>query len=281
MHWDMRTLGARDAYKLLGSCIVPRPIAWVSSQAGDGTANLAPFSFFNAVGNDPPVVVIGLVKAPDRALKDTASNIRETGEFVINLVSERDAQRMNQTSANLPPEGDEAMAAGIEMLPSLAVRPQRVASAPAAFECRTLHYIEPARARSPCWAKCSCATCRIASSRIRSASISTSRQCSSSPGCMVPAGICARPTCSRWRGPDPAGASSENGLDWHFRVIPARRLARQLLPQSDVRGGLIWRTSCSFNAEGWAWLSLSNWPLDRGHGAHRLPGASANALTQF
>lgn len=142
MHWDMRTLGARDAYKLLGSCIVPRPIAWVSSQSSDGIDNLAPFSFFNAVGNDPPVVVIGLVKAADRELKDTASNIRATGEFVINLVSEHDAQRMNQTSSNLPPEGDEAVAAGIEMLPSLAVRPMRVASAPAAFECRTLHYIE-------------------------------------------------------------------------------------------------------------------------------------------
>lgn len=142
MHWDMRKLGARDAYKLLGSCIVPRPIAWVSSQSRDGVPNLAPFSFFNALGNAPPVVVIGLVRAPDRDLKDTASNIHETGEFVINLVSEEDAQRMNQTSANLPPDGDEAMTAGIEMLPSLAVSPQRVASAPAAFECRTLHYIE-------------------------------------------------------------------------------------------------------------------------------------------
>ncbi len=142
MHWDMRKLGARDAYKLLGSCIVPRPIAWVSSQSSDGVPNLAPFSFFNAIGNDPPVVVIGLVKAPDRELKDTASNIRATGEFVISLVSERDAQGMNQTSSNLPPDGDEAQTAGIAMLPSLAVAPQRVASAPAAFECRTLHYIE-------------------------------------------------------------------------------------------------------------------------------------------
>lgn len=142
MHWDMRALEPRDAYKLIGSCIVPRPIAWVSSLSGNGIPNLAPFSFFNAVGSDPPIIAIGLVKAPDRDLKDTASNIRSTGEFVVNLVSEPDAHRMNQTSTGLPPDEDEAAAAGIAMAPSLAVMPQRVASAPAAFECRTLHYIE-------------------------------------------------------------------------------------------------------------------------------------------
>ena len=142
MHWDMRTLSARDRYKIIGSCIVPRPIAWVSSLSSAGTPNLAPFSFFNAMGNDPPVVALGMVKAPGGGFKDTPTNIRETGEFVINLVDESHARQMNLTSADLPADASEADHAGVAMAPSLTVRPQRVASAPVALECRTLHYIE-------------------------------------------------------------------------------------------------------------------------------------------
>lgn len=142
MIWDMATLTASERYRILGSCIVPRPIAWVSTQSRDGIGNLAPFSFFNAMGSNPPVLAIGMVQSAFAGLKDTATNIRDTGEFVVNLVSETLAGAMNLTSADHPPEIDEAAAAGIELAPSVAVGPPRVAEAPVAFECRTMNFIE-------------------------------------------------------------------------------------------------------------------------------------------
>jgi flavin reductase (DIM6/NTAB) family NADH-FMN oxidoreductase RutF len=142
MHWDMRALGPGDRYKIIGSCIVPRPIAWISSLSADGVPNLAPFSFFNAMGNDPPILAIGMVKSATASLKDTAANIRDTGDFVVNLVKAEHAALMNATSADLPPDIEEAALAGIQMEDSLCISPQRVADAPVAFECRTVHYIE-------------------------------------------------------------------------------------------------------------------------------------------
>lgn len=142
MHWDMRALGPRDRYKIIGSCIVPRPIAWISSLSADGVPNLAPFSFFNAMGNDPPILAIGMVKSATAGFKDTAANIRDTGDFVVNLVKAEHAALMNATSADLPPEIEEAALAGVQMEASLCVSAQRVADAPVAFECRTVHYIE-------------------------------------------------------------------------------------------------------------------------------------------
>lgn len=142
MIWDMADLTAAERYRIIGSCIVPRPIAWVSSRSRDGVDNLAPFSFFNAMGNTPPVLAIGMVQAPAGGLKDTPANIRETGEFVVNLVSEPLAEAMNSTSGDYPPDVDEARLAHVAMAPSTAVNPLRVAKAPAAFECRATNYIE-------------------------------------------------------------------------------------------------------------------------------------------
>lgn len=137
MLFDMETLSAQDRYKILTASIVPRPIAWISTQSRKGVVNAAPFSFFNMMGNDPPTVAIGLMPR-DGVLKDTAANILETGEFVINLVREADAEAMNLTCIDAPPEVDELELAGMAVEASLAVAPPRIASAPVAFECRML-----------------------------------------------------------------------------------------------------------------------------------------------
>ena len=85
MQVDMRTLDPASRYKIIGACVTPRPIAWVSSVSALGLPNLAPYGFFNAIGNDPPMIVLGLVAHPAKGIKDTAANIRATGAFVVHL----------------------------------------------------------------------------------------------------------------------------------------------------------------------------------------------------
>src|SRR5215212_8479453 len=128
---DPQIIGQRETYKLLIGCVVPRPIAWVSTVDSSGVRNLAPFSFFNAVGSNPPTISISISYAsgPDQR-KDTLRNINDTGEFVVNIVDENLAQAMNATSANYPPDVDEFEVAGLEALLSATVRPSRVAGAP-------------------------------------------------------------------------------------------------------------------------------------------------------
>lgn len=137
MDFDLRTLPLGARYKLLNSTVTPRPIAWVTTKSAAGLVNIAPYSFFNCVGVEPPLVVLGLLKnLATRELKDTATNIIETGEFVVNLVSEHDAERMNASSVDAPRDVSEAEYAGIETVPSQAVAPPRIASSPVSFECR-------------------------------------------------------------------------------------------------------------------------------------------------
>jgi flavin reductase (DIM6/NTAB) family NADH-FMN oxidoreductase RutF len=135
--FDPQTLGERETYKLLIGCVVPRPIAWVSTLDPSGARNLAPFSFFNAVGSNPPAVSVSIsyIDTPDRR-KDTLRNIQETGEFVVNIVDEALARAMNITSANYPLDVDEFDVAGVAAAPSAVVRPPRVAAAPVSLECR-------------------------------------------------------------------------------------------------------------------------------------------------
>jgi flavin reductase (DIM6/NTAB) family NADH-FMN oxidoreductase RutF len=125
-------------YKLLTSTITPRPIAWISTLGLNGVVNAAPFSFFNAMGHTPPTVAVGLVKDGVRGWKDTARNILDTGEFVVNLVPEALAEAMNATSAAVGPEVSELGLAGLEAAASLHVKPPRIAAAPVAFECEML-----------------------------------------------------------------------------------------------------------------------------------------------
>lgn len=142
MHFDMRALDVGKRYRIIGNCITPRPIAWVTSRSADGVLNVAPFSFFNAIGNDPPMIVLGLVAHPERRFKDTATNIRDAGEFVVALVGEPDAEAMNLTSAEVAPDVDEAGLAGLTLAPAIEVAAPLIASAPANFECRMSHFIE-------------------------------------------------------------------------------------------------------------------------------------------
>src|SRR5687768_16987169 len=109
MQFDMRALPLLARYKIINSTVTPRPIAWVTTLSSEGIGNTAPYSFFNAVGDEPPMLVLGLLKHPVTGqMKDTASNIMATGEFVVNLVCEHDAERMNLCSVDAPPSVNEA-----------------------------------------------------------------------------------------------------------------------------------------------------------------------------
>src|ERR1700677_4013004 len=124
-----------DGYKLLASVIMPRPIAWVVSRDPEGI-NAAPFSFFNILSADPPLVAIGFSAAADREGKDTLTNIRAQGEFVVNMVPEELAEAMNITATNAPRGTDETQLAGLELVPSTVVEVPRIAASPVALECK-------------------------------------------------------------------------------------------------------------------------------------------------
>lgn len=138
MHLPSSSLKAREAYDLLTSLVVPRPIAWVSTQDAAGRTNLAPFSYFTGLGSTPPMVTLGIADLRDGRPKDTLRIARESGVLCINLVEEHDAERMNATSAEYPPEVSEIEALGIATLPCESVPGVRVASARAALECRLI-----------------------------------------------------------------------------------------------------------------------------------------------
>ena len=137
MEFAPAALSAAEMYKVLTGTIVPRPIAWVSSINAAGRANLAPFSYFNAMGSKPPTLVFGPSIRPPEAggPKDTLRNVREVGEFVVHVVTEALAEAMNLTATELPPEVDEFAYAGLTPLPSTRVRPPRLAESPVAYEC--------------------------------------------------------------------------------------------------------------------------------------------------
>ncbi|WP_111431185.1 flavin reductase family protein [Rhodobacteraceae bacterium DSL-40] len=124
--------------------IAPRPIGWISTIDGDGRANLAPYSFFNAIADSPPMVMYCNTngKTPGGERKDTLANIRETGEFVHNVVPLALRDAMNASSGAYPAGADEFVQAGLEMAPCEVVKPPRVAAAPAALECRLWKIID-------------------------------------------------------------------------------------------------------------------------------------------
>jgi flavin reductase (DIM6/NTAB) family NADH-FMN oxidoreductase RutF len=137
MQLEMRQLSSADRYKVVTSTITPRPIAWITTVSREGVRNAAPYSFFNAVGHEPPLIVLGLLRDPrSGGPKNTAANILATDEFVVNLVCEADAEAMNLTSIDAPAEIDEIELAKLATLPSSVVKPERIASSPVSFECR-------------------------------------------------------------------------------------------------------------------------------------------------
>lgn len=143
MHFDLEALSSGERYKLLGGLVVPRPIALVSSRSREGHPNAAPFSFFNVLAEEPPLIVLGLGVTAAGGAKDTTNNIRDTGEFVVNLVDEPIAEAMNLAATDFPPEVDELEVAGFDLVPSLKVAPGRIAQAPVAMECRRFVTLQP------------------------------------------------------------------------------------------------------------------------------------------
>ncbi len=142
MEFDYKNLDAQQRYKLLVNCLVPRPIALVSTVSPDGRYNVAPFSFFNAVSDDPPALAVGVNSDVAGRTKDTAQNIRDTAEFVVNLVDQRIAEKMNICGVNFPPETNEFTASGLTPVAGIAVRAPRVLESPISFECRRLVNVE-------------------------------------------------------------------------------------------------------------------------------------------
>ncbi|HWI51187.1 MAG TPA: flavin reductase family protein, partial [Symbiobacteriaceae bacterium] len=145
---DPASLPWRDAYKLMIGSILPRPIAWVSTVSKEGVFNLAPFSFFTVVAAEPMTICFSPMRHSNGGKKDTLINIEETGEFVVNIVSEPLAEAMNQTSAALAPEVDEFQVAGLTPVPSESVRVPRVGESLVAYECRLLQVVEVGEAQA-------------------------------------------------------------------------------------------------------------------------------------
>ncbi len=141
MQFDFSTLAPQQRYKLLGSTITPRPIAWVSSLNADGQPNAAPFSYFNVFGEDPPVVAFSVLSRSADDPKDTGRNVRSRGEFVVNLVSEDNLDKMNVSAIEFPPHVSEFSEAGLTALPSLRISTPRIAESHVSFECKLMQVI--------------------------------------------------------------------------------------------------------------------------------------------
>ncbi len=136
MFIDFSTLDARTAYFWMASTIAPRPVAWVTTRSAAGLVNLAPFSFFQMITPSPPTLMISPLLHPNGTQKDTARNIAETGEFVVNLVPYRLVETMNATSFGFGADESEVERCGVPTLASQMVRPPRVTGVPVSFECR-------------------------------------------------------------------------------------------------------------------------------------------------
>ncbi|WP_419571944.1 flavin reductase family protein [Rheinheimera sp.] len=145
---DVKSLQALDCYRLLTSLVTPRPIAWVSSYSKTGVLNLAPFSFFQMVTDQPPTLMISTQHKADGSRKDTSLNIAATGECVINLVPYALIDAMNQTAAALAADESEVALTGLATVASAKVAVPRLELAPAAFEC-TLAQLQPYPAEQP------------------------------------------------------------------------------------------------------------------------------------
>ena len=122
MQFDLNKMAAPDRYELLLGTVVPRPIALVTTLAQDGAINSAPYSLFNVVCHDPPILMISVLPHPDQRFKDTANNILATKEFVVNLISEDIAEAMNITCIDAPPCTNELNLADLKTAPSITVK---------------------------------------------------------------------------------------------------------------------------------------------------------------
>lgn len=144
MDVDFAALTEYQRYKLMASLIVPRPIALVTTVNEAGVVNAAPFSMFNMLGEEPPIVMISVNRLKDGALKDTAANIQRSGEFVVHLPDEAMAEAMHRCGERLPPDVSELAHVGLHAAPCRLVKPARIVEAPVAFECTLWETLETA-----------------------------------------------------------------------------------------------------------------------------------------
>jgi len=149
MNFEMEKIPARQVYNLLIGLVAPRPIAWVTSMDEEGRLNAAPFSSYNYLCTDPPIVGMGVTNRPgkERLPKDTAHNIRRTGEYVINVVTEDLLEKMNICATDFPAGMNELEKAGLTTTSSTVVKVPRIAEAHAALECKEFTTMEIGRSR--------------------------------------------------------------------------------------------------------------------------------------
>ncbi|MFD2890644.1 flavin reductase family protein [Flavobacterium chuncheonense] len=139
MEFNTHNTDSATLYKLLTGVVIPRPIGWIATVDENGTNNLAPFSFFNVVSEDPPQVMFSTVRTGDKN-KDTLNNVLNNKQFVVNLVTEEIVEKMNATSQSVAPEIDEFELAGLTPLDALYIQPKRVKESPVHFECEMVHH---------------------------------------------------------------------------------------------------------------------------------------------
>jgi flavin reductase (DIM6/NTAB) family NADH-FMN oxidoreductase RutF len=149
MHYDLEKAPRSHAYKLLVGLVAPRPIALITSMDEEGKLNAAPFSAYNYLCTDPPIIGIGVTNRSNETYvpKDTARNIRRTGEFVVNIVTEDIARKMNICATEFPAEMNELELAGFTTAPSEKIKVPRIAEAHATLECREFTTMEIGRSR--------------------------------------------------------------------------------------------------------------------------------------
>lgn len=139
----------RQVYRTLVGAVVPRPIGWVSTISGSGRTNLAPFSFFTVVCVVPPMISLTIARNPDGSEKHTLKNVRETGEFCFNVVTEAVWEQMVDTANAVPEQDSEFDRTGLTALPSVKIKPPRVKQVPIHFECRLHQVLELGPNRHP------------------------------------------------------------------------------------------------------------------------------------
>lgn len=135
MQIDVSATPVLDVYQFLTSVVTPRPIAWVTTISADGVVNLAPFSFFNAFGANPPIVVFSPTINRTGGKKDTLRNVEAVGEFVVHTATAALAEKVNLSSKELPPDQSEIDLTGLHTTPSTRVKPPRIVESPVALEC--------------------------------------------------------------------------------------------------------------------------------------------------
>jgi len=142
MDLELAGLPALERYKLIIGLVIPRPIGWVSTWSENGVANCAPFSFFNAISEDPPLCILSFNFRADGAVKHTLKNIRRTGEFVVNLVDEGTANAMHVSAAEIPESESEFTRSDLTPVPAKLVQHPRIGEAAASLECKVERRIE-------------------------------------------------------------------------------------------------------------------------------------------